>query len=136
MDRLLESVDRQIAKSEELQKGMELLVGRGEDPDGLVVVEYAGEGLRTLDIRSKAMRLSAAELSERIKATVQAAIEDLQRRTQEFMVETLGVDSAPARMMQNPEALLRPVKRAEASYDRAFESVMADLDRIRRDLDL
>ncbi|MEV4110562.1 YbaB/EbfC family DNA-binding protein [Nonomuraea sp. NPDC049695] len=135
MDRLLHSVDQQIAKAEELEKAMAKLVGRAEDEDHLVLVEYAQEGLRTLEIRPKGMRLGAAELSEKIKATVQDAVADLHRLSSELMAEMFGAAS-PMRMVEDSAAMLKQVKRAEASYDRAFEDVMGELDRIRRDLDL
>jgi hypothetical protein len=136
IDRLLRGVDEQSAKVEELQKAMLGLVGRGEDEDRLVLVEYAQEGLRTLDLRPKAMRLSAGELSEKIKAAVQDAMADLQRQVTGLMGEVYGEDGNPMRLLENPERALRQVRKAEASYERAFEDVMGDLDRIRRDLDL
>lgn len=136
MDRLLNSMDEQLSKSEELQKAMSALVGRGEDEGHLVVVEYAQEGLRTLDIHPKAMRLSAAELSERIKEAIAAATADLQRQADELLTEIFGVHGNPMRMLENPDRALREVRKAEASYERAFEDVMGELDRIRRELDL
>ncbi|UBU14590.1 YbaB/EbfC family nucleoid-associated protein [Nonomuraea gerenzanensis] len=136
VERLLRGVDEQLAKSDELQRRMPLLVGRGEDADGMVVVEYAGEGIRTLDIHPKAMRLAAVELSEKIKEAVSAATADLQRATEELMAELFGTAVNPSRLINDPQALLAPIKQAEANYDRAFENVMGELDRIRRDLDL
>ncbi|MEU1386283.1 MULTISPECIES: YbaB/EbfC family DNA-binding protein [unclassified Nonomuraea] len=136
MDRLLSSMDEQLSKSEELQRAMSALVGRGEDEGHLVVVEYAQEGLRTLDIQPKAMRLSAAELSERIKDAVAAATADLRRQADELLTEMFGVSGNPMRMLENPDRALREVRKAEASYERAFEDVMGELDRIRRELDL
>ncbi|MGW3342915.1 YbaB/EbfC family nucleoid-associated protein [Nonomuraea rubra] len=136
VERLLRGVDEQLAKSDELQRRMPLLVGRGEDADGMVAVEYAQEGIRTLDIHPKAMRLAAVELSEKIKEAVGAATADLQRATEELMAELFGTAATPSRLMNDPQALLKPIKQAEANYDRAFENVMGELDRIRRDLDL
>ncbi|MGP3932352.1 YbaB/EbfC family nucleoid-associated protein [Nonomuraea sp. KM88] len=136
IDKLLNSLEDQVSKSEQVQKSMGRLVGRGEDDDGLVVAEYAHDGLRTLDIRPKAMRLSSGELSERIKAVLQDAIEDLQRQIDEFMTELYGDQVNPMRMIENPVAMLKETRRAEASFDRAFENVMGELARIRRELDL
>jgi DNA-binding protein YbaB len=136
MDRLLSGVDEQFTKAEELQKAMTALVGRAEDEAGLVVVEYAQEGLRTLDLHPKAMRLSAGELSEKIKAAVQDAALDLQRQVNDLMAEVYGEESNPMRLLENPDRALRQVKQAEASYERAFEDVMGELDRIRRNMDL
>ncbi|NUP00432.1 MAG: YbaB/EbfC family DNA-binding protein [Nonomuraea sp.] len=136
MDRLLRGVDDQFTKAEELQKAMADVVGRAEDDDHLVLAEYAQEGLRTLDLHPKAMRLSAAELSEKIKAAVQDAALDLQRQVNELMAEVYGEESNPMRLMENPDRALRQVRQAEASYERAFDDVMGELDQIRRKLDL
>ncbi|MEO3886186.1 YbaB/EbfC family nucleoid-associated protein [Nonomuraea sp. B5E05] len=136
IDKLLHSLEEQTGKSEQVQKSMGRLVGRGEDADGLVVVEYAHEGMRKLTIRPKAMRLSADELSERITATLQEAIEDLQRQTNEFMAELYGDQVDPMRMLENPVAMLKEARRAEAGFDRTFDNVMGELSRIRRELDL
>ncbi|YCK42313.1 YbaB/EbfC family nucleoid-associated protein [Actinomadura sp. ATCC 39365] len=136
MERLLSSMDEQLSKSEELQKAMSALVGRGEDEGHLIVVEYTQEGLRTLDIQPKAMRLSAAELSERIQDAIAAATADLNRQADELLTEMFGVSGNPMRMLENPDRALREVRKAEASYERAFEDVMGELDRIRRELDL
>ncbi|MEU5864818.1 YbaB/EbfC family DNA-binding protein [Nonomuraea sp. NPDC047529] len=136
MDRLLNNMDEQLSKSEELQKAMSALVGRGEDDGHLVLVEYGQEGLRTLDIQPKAMRLSAVELSERIKVAVDLATVDLQRQADALLTQMFGESGNPMRMLENPDQALRQIRKAEASYERAFESTMQEFDRIRRELDL
>ncbi|MEV4392062.1 YbaB/EbfC family DNA-binding protein [Nonomuraea sp. NPDC049607] len=136
MDRLLNNMDEQLSKSEELQKAMSALVGRGEDDGHLILVEYGQEGLRTLDIQPKAMRLSAVELSERIKVAVDLATVDLQRQADALLTQMFGESGNPMRMLENPDQALRQIRKAEASYERAFESTMQEFDRIRRELDL
>jgi DNA-binding protein YbaB len=136
MDRLLQGVDEQVAKAEELQKAIASLVGRAEDDDRLVLVEYAQEGLRTLELHPKAMRLAAGELAAKVKSAVQDAAADLQRQVNEVMAELFGEASDPMRLLEHPELALRQVKQAEAGYERTFDDVMGELDRIRRDLDL
>ncbi|SEM05505.1 YbaB/EbfC family nucleoid-associated protein [Nonomuraea pusilla] len=136
IDKLLRGTDEQFAKAEQLQQEMAKVVGRAEDPDGLVTVEYAQEGLRTLDLHPKAMRLGAAELAEKIKATIEAATADLQRGVNELMSEIYGEEHNPMRFLNDPEGALSQVRQAEATYERTFEDVMGELDRIRRRLDL
>ncbi|MFG1754407.1 YbaB/EbfC family nucleoid-associated protein [Streptosporangium sandarakinum] len=121
---------------EELQKSLATLVGRAQDDDGLVIVEYAAEGLRELQLHPKAMRLSSGELAERIKEVLHAATQDLQDQVNAAMAEAFGEEDNPMRLVQDPDAALQQLKSAEAAYNRTFEDVMGELDRIRRRLDL
>ncbi|MEU9834373.1 YbaB/EbfC family nucleoid-associated protein [Streptosporangium sp. NPDC048047] len=136
VDKLLNGADSQFARMEELQKSLATLVGRAQDEDGLVTVEYAAEGLQELQLHPKAMRLSSGELAERIKEVLHAATRDLQDQVNAVMAETFGEDDNPMRFAQDPDAALQQLKSAEAAYNRTFEDVMGELDRIRRRLDL
>ncbi|MET9066863.1 YbaB/EbfC family nucleoid-associated protein [Streptosporangium sandarakinum] len=136
VDKLLNGADGQFAKMEELQKSLATLVGHAQDDDGLVIVEYAAEGLRELQLHPKAMRLSSGELAERIKEVLHAATQDLQDQVNAAMAETFGEEDNPMRLVQDPDAALQQLKSAEAAYNRTFEDVMGELDRIRRRLDL
>ncbi|MFG3435861.1 YbaB/EbfC family nucleoid-associated protein [Nonomuraea sp. NPDC047897] len=136
IDKLLKTADGQFARIEELQKSMSTIVGRAQDEDGLVTAEYAAEGLRELDLHPKAMRLSSAELAEKVKQVVQEASEDLQQKISEAMGDVFGEEDNPMRYIKDPDAALEQVRSAEAAYNRTFEDVMGELDRIRRRLDL
>ncbi|GLW05014.1 hypothetical protein Misp01_01440 [Microtetraspora sp. NBRC 13810] len=136
IDKLLRGAEVQFAKAEEVQQSLAGLVGRAEDEDGLVSVEYAGGGLRDLTLHAKAMRLSSGELAEKIKQVIQEATEDLQRQINELMGDVYGEEDNPMKLVNDPEAALGQIKEAEAAYNRTFEDVMGELDRIRRRLDL
>ncbi|WP_336207647.1 YbaB/EbfC family nucleoid-associated protein [Nonomuraea sp. LPB2021202275-12-8] len=136
IDKLLRGADEQFAKAEQLQQTMADLVGRAEDRDGLIKIEYGQEGLRELEIHPKAMRLAAGELSDRIKATMQDAVADLNRQINDAMVDVFGEEGNPMRFMNDPDGALHQVKQAEAAYERTYEDVMGELERIRRRLDL
>ncbi|WP_113700926.1 YbaB/EbfC family nucleoid-associated protein [Nonomuraea lactucae] len=136
IDKLLKTADGQFARIEELQKTMTSVVGRAQDEDGLVSAEYAAEGLRELELHPKAMRLSSAELAEKVKEVVREASDDLQKQVSEAMGEAFGEEENPMRLIKDPDAALDQVRSAEAAYNRTFEDVMGELDRIRRRLDL
>ncbi|MFD0886832.1 YbaB/EbfC family nucleoid-associated protein [Streptosporangium algeriense] len=123
-------------KMEELQKEITALVGRAQDEDGMVTVEYAAEGLRELELHPKAMRLGSGELAERIKEVFREASRDLQRQLEEATDRAFGEQGNPMRVFNDPEGALGRVKEAEAAYDRTFQDVMGELDRIRRRLEL
>lgn len=136
VEKLLAGNSSQFLKMEGLQRQIATLVGRAQDEDGLVTVEYAAEGLRELELHPKAMRLSSGELAERIKALVHEASEDLRGQLEEVMGGAFGERDNPLRMIDDPEEALGRVKDAEAAYDRTFQDVMGELDRIRRRLEL
>ncbi|MEV0148073.1 MULTISPECIES: YbaB/EbfC family nucleoid-associated protein [unclassified Nonomuraea] len=136
IDKLLKGADEQFARIEELQKSMSTIVGRAQDDDGLVTVECGSEGLRELQLHPKAMRLSSGELADLIKVVLRDATADLQTQVSGAMSEAFGEDDNPMKYVENPEEALNKIKEAESAYNRTFEDVMGELDRIRRRLDL
>ncbi|GAA0846697.1 YbaB/EbfC family nucleoid-associated protein [Streptosporangium amethystogenes subsp. fukuiense] len=136
IDKLLKSTDGYLARMESVRKSMATLVGHAQDEDGLVRVEYAGDGLRELELHPKAMRLSSSELSEKIKEAVRDAAQDLQKQTGEVMEGAFGEEGNPMKYMNDPDAVLDQVREMETAYNRTFEDVMGELDRISRRLDL
>ncbi|KAB8198058.1 YbaB/EbfC family DNA-binding protein [Nonomuraea phyllanthi] len=121
---------------EELQKAMADMVGTATDESKFVTVEYAGEGIRELTIHPKAMRLSSGELADIIKQVVADAAEDLQRQVNEAMSEVFGEEDNPMNLINDPEGAMQQIRSAEEAYNRTFDDVMGELDRIRRRLDL
>ncbi|GAA2643029.1 MULTISPECIES: YbaB/EbfC family nucleoid-associated protein [Nonomuraea] len=136
IDKLLKTAEEQFSRVEEVQKTMAELVGKAKDEDGLVTAEYTSAGLTMLELHPKAMRLGSGELADKVKAVVQEATADLQRQVNETMGEMFGEDENPMKFISNPDAALEQVKNAEAAYNRTFEDVMGELDKIRRRLDL
>jgi DNA-binding protein YbaB len=130
-DRIMKNADRQFARIEVVQNALSGLVGRAEDEDGLVSVEYAGAGLRELTLHPKAMRLTSGELAERIKEVIADAAADLRVQISEVMEEEYGEDN-PMRFAGDREGALEQVRQAEAAYNRTAEDVMGELDRIMR----
>ncbi|MDH2425083.1 YbaB/EbfC family nucleoid-associated protein [Sphaerisporangium sp. TRM90804] len=136
VDKLLTGAQQQFARMEELQSRMGELVGRAQDKDRLVTVEYAGDGLRELEINPRAMRMASADLADLIKTVTQDATRDLQGKTNELMEEIFGKDDNPMKLLNDPEAAMAGAREAEATYNRVLDDVMGELDRIRRRLDL
>lgn len=136
IDKLLKSADEQFVRIQELQKNIPAIVGRAQDDDGLVTVEYGSEGLRDLQLHPKAMRLASGELAELIKVVLQDATRDLQTKISKAMTDAFGEEDNPMKYVNDPDAAMGQIKEAEAAYNRTFEDVMGELDRIRRRLEL
>ncbi|MFF5212397.1 YbaB/EbfC family nucleoid-associated protein [Streptosporangium sp. NPDC000396] len=130
VDKILKYTSGHFARVDEVQKTMATVVGRAQDEDGLVTVEYAGNGLRELELHPKAMRLNAGELAEKIKETIRDAAFDLQEQLSQVMAEAFGEEDNPMRFFNNPDAILEQARDAEAAYNKTFENVMNELDRI------
>ncbi|GLW96149.1 YbaB/EbfC family DNA-binding protein [Microtetraspora sp. NBRC 16547] len=135
IEQLMRHGDQQSDQMRQLESVISGLVGQAQDEDRLVTVEYAANGLRELQLHPKAMRLSSGELAEKIKATIKEAGDDLQRKVGEASQEIFGTDDDPMRLLKDPDAAMHKVAAAEAVYNRTFDDVMADLDRIRRRLE-
>jgi DNA-binding protein YbaB len=132
VDKLMKGIDDQLGRLEKFQESVGECVGRAEDENGFVKVEYGQNGVQVLELHPKAMRLSSGELADLIKATLAEATADFQRAFAEMMGDVFG----DAELMKRPESLLENIKQAEQAHDRAFSDVMGELDRIRRRLDL
>jgi hypothetical protein len=133
-ERFADKVDAWLAHDETLHLDLAAIVGRAEDEDGFVSVEYAAEGLRDLTLHPKAMRLSSGELAERIKDVLRRASADLERQYVEAMDHAYGEHDNPMRYLDDPERALTQVKRAEDAYNSTFQDVMGRLDHINRRL--
>ncbi|MCF6476137.1 YbaB/EbfC family nucleoid-associated protein [Nonomuraea sp. MG754425] len=136
IDKLLKQADEQVKQMGEFEKKVDSFVGRAQDENGMVTVEYDHQGLRELELHPKAMRMSSGELAELIKAAIADATADFHQKFGEGMKETLGDDSDLAELANNPEAMRARLDRAEAMHDQAFSDVMGQLDKIRRRLEL
>ncbi|MGI5161058.1 YbaB/EbfC family nucleoid-associated protein [Microbispora sp. CA-102843] len=136
MERFRERADARMAAVERLQVTLSSLVGRARDVDGLVSVEFSGQGLSELELHPKAMRLSSGELADRIKDTMRAASDDLYRQMNQAMAEVLGQEGDQARFLDDPEAVLAQVREAESAFDRTADDVLGELDRISRRLSM
>ncbi|MEV4395646.1 YbaB/EbfC family nucleoid-associated protein [Nonomuraea sp. NPDC049607] len=137
IEKLLKGADQQFARMEEFQEKMDSFVGRAQDEQGLVTVECGHEGVRELQLHPKGLRLASGELADLIKTALNDATADLQRQVAEGMSETFGdSEDNPMTYLRNPDAALNQIKEAESAYNRTFEDVMGELDRIRRRLEL
>ncbi|WP_043620955.1 YbaB/EbfC family nucleoid-associated protein [Nonomuraea candida] len=133
-DRILRNADAQMARVGEVRASLVTMVGRAQDEDGLVTVEFGNGGLKDLTLHPKAMRLTSGELAERIKLVFDEAVADLQRQMSGIMEETFGAEN-PLRFGADPEGAMEQVRETQAAYDRTYEDLMGQLDRIRQRLE-
>jgi DNA-binding protein YbaB len=133
VEKFLKTTEEQAKQLEELQQRAAELIGRAEDKDKLVMVEYSQRGLHELQLNPRAMRLASADLADLIKTVTREAAHDLESKTNELLEDVFG-ENNPMKMLGDPEKALAQVREAEAAYDRTFDEVMAKFDQIRRQL--
>ncbi|MFB4267867.1 YbaB/EbfC family nucleoid-associated protein [Nonomuraea sp. GTA35] len=137
IDKLLRDAGEQLVRMEQLQKDLDSYVGRGQDENGLVVVECSQLGVEELHLHPKAMRMASVELAGLIKAAVNEAARDLQKQIQEGLGAAFGdSENSPMKYVNDPDTALKQIKAAEAAYNRTHEDVMGELNRIRQQLQL
>ncbi|MFI6293150.1 YbaB/EbfC family nucleoid-associated protein [Nonomuraea sp. NPDC050790] len=135
LDKVMRSAEQQFARVGELQQTLGELVGRAQDDDKFVHVEYTSAGLRELTLHPKAMRLSSGELADLIKAVMAEAAADLQNQVSEAMDAAFG-DQNPMRYVNNPEGMLADVRSAESAYNRVYDDAMGELTKIRNRMEM
>ncbi|WP_188191145.1 YbaB/EbfC family nucleoid-associated protein [Nonomuraea sp. SYSU D8015] len=135
IDKLLKGAQEQFAHLEEFQRNLDSYVGRAEDENGMVTVEYDHQGVRELEIHPKAMRMGSGELADLIKTALADATADFQRQVNAAVGEMFGGKDDPMRL-SDPATALDKLKEMEAVHDRAFTDVMGQLDTIRRRMEL
>lgn len=136
MDKLLQGMDDQLVRLERFQSEIGTFVGRAQDEDGMVTVEYDHQGIRELELHPKAMRMASGELADLIKTAVADATADFQKQLNAGVSEMFGDDDDPMEYGKDPEAALSKIRQAASIHDDAFNDVMGQLDQIRRRLDL
>ena len=132
LDKILRNADRQMERAVAFQQTLQELTGHAEDEDGLVRAEYGGSGLKELILHPKAMRLSSGELAARIKEVIAQATADLQEKVAEAMGEAFGEENNPMRFVRDPDGGMEMVRQAESAYNRTYENITGELDKIRQ----
>lgn len=83
-ERFQRGMEENLSDFARMQELIEAAVGRGEAADGRIYAEYRAQGgLTALDLDPRALRLPSEELSEQIRAAVNAASADFQTQVKE-----------------------------------------------------
>lgn len=124
----LRSTEGTLARANQIRDALAGIVGRAETADGHVVVECtSGEGITTLALDPRAMRMASADLAAAIKATIAEANVDLRNRIQRAMVE---VGSTGARL--SPEQVREQLSATQQKFLAAARTAaggLADAER-------
>ncbi|MFA1537741.1 YbaB/EbfC family nucleoid-associated protein [Actinomadura monticuli] len=124
-ERFQRDLQEQMGDFTKVRESVRDAVGRGEAAGGRIVAEYAAEGgVTKLEIDPRALRLPAAELAEEIRAAVNGAAGDFQRKAREASTALFGLPDDPRDGLDPAKAL--------ASLDKianGFAGQMRDLAR-------
>ena len=126
LDRTIDELETQLHDSTERMRQAQTLgevladvVGSAQSEDGHVHVEYAGSGLRRLDLQPRAMRMASTDLAATITQVLADAVTDYQKRTLEAMTA--------AGLIVSPEEQKRRFEQAVDTLDTAQRDFAASL---------
>jgi DNA-binding protein YbaB len=130
-ERVLRDAENSMPKVGEMRERITAIAGKGEGADGRITAEYSSEsGLSALEIDPRALRLPSDELSQEIRAAVNAAAKDFKGRLTQVSGELFGAkgeasdpNDPEAAKPLDPSAALAQVEK----LGNAFAGQMKDL---------
>jgi DNA-binding protein YbaB len=122
-ERFLRNMESEAGEFGRLQERLDEIVGRAEAAEGRITAEYTAKGgLTSLEMDPRAMRLPAAELSQEIRAAVNAAAADFQSQLSKVSGDLFGTPGDQKAAMDPSVAMAKLDK-----IGNAFAGQMKDL---------
>ena len=132
-ERMLQNAEQGMSNVTELRERITEIVGRAEAAAGRITAEYTSEGgMSALELDPRVLRLPSAQLSQEIRAAVNAAAKDFQRQLSQVGGQVFGMtgaaaldpdDPAAAKRFQDPAVAMAQVDK----LGNAFAGQMKDL---------
>jgi DNA-binding protein YbaB len=134
-ERMLQDTEQGMSKITEMRERITEIIGRAEAADGRITAEYTSEGgLSALDLDPRVLRLPSAQLSQEIRAAVNAAAKDFQRQLSEVGGLLFGMgaaldedDPAAAKQFQDPAEAMAQVEKIGNSFAGQMKDLLQEL---------
>ncbi|HEX5594861.1 MAG TPA: YbaB/EbfC family nucleoid-associated protein [Micromonosporaceae bacterium] len=133
---LLQKLQEQVGRTDELRTQLAELVGRAESPDGLIrVAATPDDPVAEVEIDPRAMRHASEDLANLLQQAVRAAKADLARQTSEVLREQTGEDG-PMSLVHNPEAARAKLNQLNEMVESGSRDLNLMFEQMRRQLRL
>jgi DNA-binding protein YbaB len=140
LERILRDAENGMSKVGEMRERIGELVGKGEAADGRITAEFTGTaGLSALELDPRVLRLPAAELSQEIRAAVNAASKDFHDQLTRVSGELFGgadgvgrgsrepLDPEDAKPFQDPAAALGHLEKMGDGFAVQMKDLLREL---------
>jgi DNA-binding protein YbaB len=136
-ERVLREAENSLPKVGEMRERIREIVGKGEAAGGRITAEYSSEGgLSALQIDPRALRLPSDELSQEIRAAVNAAAKDFQGQLSQVSGELFGQkgeapdpnDPKAAEQILDPSAALAQVEKLGDAFAGQMQGLLRELN--------
>lgn len=127
-ERFLREAEDQMSKAQAMKERLAEVVGRGESADGKISAEFKTDGgLTALDLNPRVLRLSSAELSQEIRAAVNAAAQDFQDKTGEVSREFFGGAETDPQKFFDPKAAMAEMEKLGNSFAGQMKDLLREV---------
>jgi DNA-binding protein YbaB len=136
LERILRDAETGLPKITKMRERIGELVGKGEAADGRITAEFtSGDGVSALELDPRVLRLPVAELSNEIRAAVNAASKDFQDQLTRMSSELFGgADSAAeprgpqdAKPFQDPATALGQLEKMGDAFAGQMKDLLREL---------
>ena len=131
-ERFLQDAEKNMAKAGQLKDRIADVTGRGDALDGRIHAEFTStDGLARLDLDPRVLRMPSEELSQEIRAAVNAASKDFQTQLSQVTGSMFGMPTDPLSVMNDPVSdmakLQEHAKEQASQLGDAYAGQMKDL---------
>jgi len=131
----MRTAEEQLQSFQSVAPQLADLVGRAETADGRVAVEWTAQGMRSLELDPRAMRLPCVDLAAEIQKAVGDAMLDLRDRTRAVFADAGLATAGQNYSLDQVRGQLESMRRLTMDSARRAADDIGRAQRMRQDVD-